>query len=334
MKQYQINCMNFLYNNLIIKKMKKFLLLSGIAVFTSGAFISCNQNNIEEPYNKRAEAEFSSNIIKIEQPKGRAAGEAWEESDSIGIFMLKETSTDIVESKSNIKYVTDQAGKVGKFTAAGEIIYFPDNGEKVRFMSYYPYKNGITDTYNVSVLTQTNQAAIDLLYSFDDQAIYDKTTEDRKVTLNFEHQLSKVNIYVKRGDDLSETYLNNLTVQFAELNTLADFDLMTGDLSITASPETITTKEVSTINDYEKGYVAIILPEDPTADANMIFNINNGDGDSIEDDIFTWIFTNDIEFKQGKEYTFLVTIKRSGIVVDATIKDWVNGGPDKEIDAE
>ena len=314
--------------------MKKFLLLSGLAIFAAGIFISCNQNEVDEPLNNRKEVKFSSNIIKIEQPKTRAAGEEWEISDSIGIFMLKEASTDVVESKSNIKYVTTTAGITGEFSAANEIIYFPNNGDKVRFMSYYPYKSSITNTYNVSVLTQTNQSEIDLLYSFNDQAVYDKTSPDRKVTLEFEHQLSKVNVYVKCGEDLAEAYLDNLIVQFEQLNTLADFNLTTGILSITPSPNTIATKESSTISGYDKGYVAIILPEDPATDASMVFNVKNGDGGSIKDDIFTWTFTNDIEFEQGKEYTFLVTIKRSGIVVEATIKDWEIGGPDKEIDAE
>ena len=314
--------------------MKKFLLFSAIAIFSSVVFISCKKGDDDNSLDAKREVRFSSNIVKLEQPKSRAAGEEWEANDSIGIFMLNETTLEIVEFKSNIKYVTDQAGKTGNFTAAGEVIYFPDNGEKVRFMSYYPYKSDITDTYNVNVLTQTNQAAIDLLYSFDGDAVYDKTSEGKKVKLNFEHQLSKVNIHVKNGDDLPESFLDNLTIQLTKLNTTATFDLTTGLLSATTNPDAIDTKEVLAISEYEKGYVAIILPENPAADASMVFNINNGNGAEIKDDIFTWIFTEDIEFEKGKEYTFLVTIKRSGIVVETSIKDWISGGPDKEIDAE
>ena len=314
--------------------MKKFLLFSAIAIFSSVVFISCKKDDVDNSLNAKREVRFSSSIIKLEQPATRAAGEEWEATDSIGIFMLKETTLDIADFKSNIKYVTDQAGKTGNFTAANEVIYFPDNGEKVRFMSYYPYKNDIANTYDVSVLTQTNQSAIDLLYSFNDQVVYDKTSEGKKVKLNFEHQLSKVNIYVKRGDDLPESFLNKLTIQLAKLNTTATFNLMSGLLSTVADPNVIDTKEVLTIAEYEKGYVAIILPENPAADASMVFNINNGNGTEIKDDIFTWIFTEDIEFEKGQEYTFLVTIRRSGIVVETTIKDWTSGGPDKEIDAE
>ena len=120
--------------------MKKFLLLSTITAIAAG-FISCNQIDDEiKPIESRKEVFFSSNIIKVTPPvKTRMAGTEWAVNDPIGIYMLNETSTDVVEEMANIKYVSKNAGTTGEFEADDVTIFFPDNGNKVRFMSYYPF---------------------------------------------------------------------------------------------------------------------------------------------------------------------------------------------------
>ena len=309
--------------------MKKILLLSAIIV--SGGFISCKQNDIENGTSgQRKEVKFNSNITSINEPKTRMAGQTWHTGDSIGIFMLNETGSELVESKENVKYINDKESTVGAFKPESEIIYFPDNGSEVVFMSYYPYKKDIADNiYKINVLSQNNQSAIDLLHSFDKEEKYDKTTEDKLVTLVFTHQLTKININVKRGDDLPEGYLDDLTVHFEGLKTIADFNLMSGLLSSADNTANISTKAIAAVNEYEASFEAIVLPVNPTG-AKIVFNLNNGDGGS--DDAFSWAFNNEL-FEKSTEYNYNVTIKRTGIVVEATINPWIDGG-ENEIDAE
>ena len=317
--------------------MKKFL-LSAITIIAAGTFVSCNQNvdGIDNTNpNIKMEVNFSTNITKVELPSTRMSGTIWDANDSIGIFMFEKTSTTIVENKENIKYVTASGGKKGSFLPADETIFFPDNGNEVRFMSYYPYTSGIsTFTYNVDVSDQTNQSAIDLLYSFADAAFYNKETPDKKVSLMFNHKLTKIIVNIKPGDGLTNEYIENTVVTFEKFNTKADFNLLTGDLSNPTELKTITSEKMATAaNGYTVSFESIVLPIANPSTAKIVFDLNNGDtGNGINSDLFTWNFNTE-ELQGGFEYVYNVTIKRSGIVVEAEIKEWENGG-DEDIIAE
>ena len=326
-----------MYNSLIIKKMKKFL-LSAITIIATGTFVSCNQNvdglDNSNP-NIKKEVYFTSNITKVELPSTRMSGITWDASDSIGIFMFKKTTTTVVEGKSNIKYTTASGGETGAFLPANEIIFFPDNGDEVRFMSYYPYTSGVSTTYNVDVSDQTNQPAIDLLYCFADTVFYDKTTNsDKKVSLVFNHKLTKININIRPGDGLVNSDIANTVVMFEGFNTKANFDLVTGGLSGLNDVKIITPLKMTTAESgYTVSFESIIIPVDDPSSTRIVFDLKNGDeGQQINSDLFTWKFSTE-ELKSGFEYIYNVTVKRSGIIVDAIIKEWEDGGH-KDIDAE
>ena len=315
--------------------MKK--LLSVFTIMAAGAFVSCDKNEYgidNKTPNIKKEVNFSSNITKIELPLTRIAGTTWEKNDSIGIFMFKETSTEIAESKSNIKYTTANGGEVGTFLPTGEIIFFPDNNEKVRFMSYYPYTSDISSfTYKVDVSDQSKQSAIDLLYCFADTVLYDKiTNSDKKVSLVFNHKLTKININIKPGDGLVGSDLENTVVSFIGFNTKADFNLISGTLSDPTEKNKITPLKITTAEkDYTVSFESIVIPVANPSDAKIVFDLNNG-GDGINSDLFVWKF-NTNELESGFEYIYNVTVKRSGIIVEAIIKEWENGG-EKNIYAE
>ena len=115
--------------------MKKFLLLSTVVVAAAIVFASCNKNELENtPCDSKRAVVFSSNIVKVSLPTTRMEGSNWAKNDSVGIFMLEENSTEVVEDMSNIKYTTQSEGEKGNFTAGDVSIFFPDNGNKVRFM--------------------------------------------------------------------------------------------------------------------------------------------------------------------------------------------------------
>jgi len=307
---------------------KKILLLTAIIV--SGGFISCNKNIEDETSTYKREVKFSSNIVNIVKPATRAAGQTWHTADSIGIYMFDSNVNDVVENRDNVKYINTIDGATGKFNPDSEIIFFPDDGSDVVFMSYYPFNKDITDKiYPVNVAVQTSLPAIDLLYSFDKDKQFNKATENKLVTLVFDHQLTKININVKPGEELPEDYLDNLTVHFEGLNTTADFNLMTGVLSSLGNTADISTLETTPVDGYSVSFEAIVIPADPT-NAKIVFDLNNGD--DSDDDMFSWIF-KDKTFVKGTEYNYNVTIKRSGIVVEATINPWIKGD-ESNIDAE
>ena len=313
--------------------MKKFL-LSVITVIAVGTLVSCNNGDVEnKPTDDRKEVTFWSNIVKETSPAAtRAAGNKWAENDAIGVFMLESSSTDVVENMSNVRYTAKNEGETGNFEPDGTSIYFPDNGNEVRFMSYYPHTTELSgNTYKVNVSEQATQSSIDLLYSFNTTAKYNKGTIDKKVKLTFDHKLTKIRINVKAGDGLEGEDLDNIAVSFENFSTTADFNLITGSLDNYYNIASITPASISPVDGYRLSYEAIVLPIDDPRGATIKFDLNNGD-EEVSSDVFTWNF-DEKELKNGNEYIYNVTVKRSGIVVEAEINNWDEGG-EENIDAE
>ena len=313
--------------------MKKYYLLSVIALTGMGSFISCNnKEDVVIPSGDKVEVSFASNIATVNSVT-KAAGDTWHANDAIGVYMFEKEETNVVEEKANIKYVTETGGSTDtdgvSFEAGETVIYFPDNGEEVRFMAYYPYTGEIVDNvYKVDVSNQTSQEDIDLLYSFNQDGIYSKTTSSNVIPMTFNHKLTKIIVNVKLGTGFDESDFQDLEIHFAGLNTKANFNLIDStlvdysDKNVTIVPKPITTPK----DGYKASYEAIVLPEAAAnvKTAQIVFDLNGGD-------IFTWNFKKELEV--GTKHTYNVTINRTGIIVEATIVDWIDGGEDN-VDAE
>ena len=313
---------------------KKQLLALAVIVSVVVGISSCNNKEFENLPSQRTEVLFSTNI-ETRSPGLRASDNTWGTLDEIGIYMYTAVDTEVVEEVQNIPYFTEAGGETGSFIPQSTVIYFPDNGDKVRFMAYYPYLNSVSannDVFNVDVSDQTSQPDIDLLYSFNTTAEYDKTVSGKKVALVFTHQLTKVYVHVKADEGLTNSEIQNVTTSFLGFNTKANFDLAAGSLSDPSESQPISLKQISTEDTYAASFEAIVLPVTDVSSAQILFDLNNGDeGQSIASDKFTWNF--DQPLLPSTKYTFNVKIKRSGIVVEATITPWINGG-DKEVTAE
>jgi len=301
--------------------MKKYHFLTAAVLLASSAVIvSCDLEGDGDLPSGRTEVKFSSNIITM-GTHTKASGSNWDALDAIGVYMYEENDVNVVENRSNIKYVTESSGTTGSFVATGTVIYFPDNGDKVRFMAYYPYSTSLTgDVYQVNVADQSSQPLIDLLYSFDENAKYDKTTPNKKVPLVFDHQLTKIYVNVKAGEGLTNDDLQGIGVSFLDLNTEADFNLVIGELSNQDVPAEIVTRPLVAKEGYAASFEAIVIPTDGTPNAQIKFDLNKGDADT-KSDVYTWNF--DSALNKSTKYTYNVTVSRSGIVVEATINDWL-----------
>ena len=315
--------------------MKKYFLFSVVAIIaTTLSLTSCSQDDdVKVPADNGA-VKFSSNITSL-NPALRAAGNTWDANDAIGVYMLESASTNIVDNMENIEYFTSASGTEGSFEARNSVIYFPLNGNEVRFMSYYPYKGAVvanSNVYSVDVTDQSSQSKIDLLYSFKTDGSFDKTTTT-PVPLVFEHQLTKVFINVKAGDGLTVNDLQDLKVHFSGLNTEAEFDLLSGTLGSPAGDDVnITPLKISTESGSVASYEAIILPMGSVpSGAKIVFDLDNGDVEN-ESDKFTWEF--DKPLNSSTKYIYNVTINRAGVTVTATILDWTDGGEPSDVTAE
>ena len=309
--------------------MKKIYLLA-MAFIVTGTFIACQQEKIISSHDN-TEVTFSSNIVKT-TPTTKVVGSTWEENDIIGVYMLEEGLNVVVAGVGNIPYDTPIGGETGSFTASDQVIYFPDNGDKVRFMAYYPYRETITSyIYPVNVSDQRVQKNIDLLYSINETPL-DKTTPDKKVPLVFDHQLTKIIVHVKAGEGLDNVDLAKIKIYFTGLNTTADFTLMDGTLSNPGGIANITPVSINPKATYAASFEAIVLPAEEVTGAQILFDLDNGDTEQeIESDLFSWHFTQ--KLLKGTKYTYNAIINRSGIVIETSINDWISK-EEENIEAE
>ncbi len=254
-------------------------------------------------------AQFTSSIGGT--PATRVTGNTWDSKDAIGVFMKQGNGLSNVLA-SNKKYTTEGNGN---FSGDGsEVINYPDTGS-VDFIAYYPYTANLSGTtLPVSVATQTNLSAIDVLYSNNATGL-SKTSGT--ANLNFAHKLAKIELTVKAGNGVAD--VNGLSVTYKNVNTTASLDLATGTLSGVAAPKDVTAK--ITAKAPAQFVEAILLPGDYSA-KTVVFTLASG--------TYTWTLPANTTFDVNKKYTFDITLQTSStgnqvaVTGAGTITDWTN----------
>lgn len=303
--------------------MRKHLILATVAL----ALAACSDNE-NEPADRAdgqpVPVEFRASVGVTET---RAIDQTWSAEDAIGIFMVKAGQSfvpeQISEGTENIRYVVDAAA-AGTFKPGGTTIYYPMDNSEVDFYAYSPQGSVTKEEvatnylYAVNVATQTNQEALDLLYSND---VKGKKKTDKAITLGFKHQLCKVILTVEPGAGVSADEMNGLTVKVNAQNTTADFDLTAGALkAYAANAADITFSKQTDAYIYE----AILLP-DAATDRTFEFDLNNG-----RDVPFIWNMGKALT--AGSKYTYTVKLNRSDAEVSGQIGPW-NVEDDEQVDA-
>lgn len=308
---------------IIQQKMKKYPIMA-IAAFMFAA-CSNSENELTGTDGQRMPVEFTASVGVTET---RAVDQTWSPADAIGIYMIKHGETfspaNISEGADNIRYIVD-AGKTNGFKADGSTIYYPMDDSEVDFYAYYPQGSVTTDgeetphyLYAINVATQTDQEALDLLYSND---VKGKKKTDRIAALNFKHQLCKVILTVEPGEGTDAGDMSGLTVKVNGQKTTATFDLTAGALKADAA-------NAADITLYKQAdayvYEAILLP-DADVSRTFEFDLNNG-----HDAPFTWKMEKALA--AGSKYTYTVKLNRTGVEVTGQIGPW-NTEEGEEVDA-
>ena len=216
----------------------------------------------------------------------------------------------------NKQYTVSENGTVSA-ASANDALYYPTDKSAVDFVAYYPYQSALADnTYKVNVADQTNQPAIDLLYSNNATNVSSGTP-----SLTFTHQLSQIVFNLTKDNTIAS--LNGLTIKFTGMNTKADFTLTDGKLANAGTPADIN----ALVKDNEAAIIAI--PAASLSGVKVEFNLNGT------------TFTADYpeaKLEGGKKYTHKVLLKDSQgkPTVEfgtATITDWTEvAGGDINVD--
>ena len=294
-----------------MKHLKFLFLFIGLAILASCSDTDVNGGLIAD----KNQANFSGKIGELQT---RVTDNSWENGDAIGIYALNAgaelSEAAIFDGKSNVKYSTDAEGN---FTAAAAApINFPNDGD-LDFVAYYPYTSPITDyKYSIDVTTQSDFAAIDLLYS-DNAKQHNKANPN--VDLVFNHMLSKLVLNIKLDDNL--TSLQGLTASIN--NVVVDGNLALADgVVTTGTTRKDITPHVAVASGNETATVsAIVVPGQNLEDATIVFSLGGKD--------YKWIpTTQELESKYKYTYIIKLTLDESGepivvpVKIGATINDW------------
>ncbi len=241
----------------------------------------------------------------------RVSGNSWDANDAIGVFM-KQGAGLASPLAVNKKYTTSGNGN---FAGQGaEIINYPETGA-VDFIAYYPYASTLSGAnLPIDVTTQTNQAAIDVLYS-NNATGQTKTSGTAK--LDFSHKLAKVELTVKGGTGVPN--VNGLQVVYNSINTTATMDLATGTVTGAANAKNVTAK--ATAGTGSQLVEAIVIPGNYAA-KEVVFTLASG--------TFKWTIPANTSFEAGKKYTYDIQLRTGStgnevaVTGAGTITDWTS----------
>lgn len=294
----------------------KHLLL--VAIVLVASITSCMD---DKKYTYESDSLKFNSTVAGQTSMSRAANSAWDVGDAIGVFMKKGTGlSTIVDEAANKKYTT--ATTLGtEFMPADPItqaIFFPKSG-KVDFIAYYPYNEGLNDSYvyKVDVKNQASQEKIDLLYSND---ATDKQSGDQ-VTLGFKHELTKVvfNLIATSAN----VDLTDAVVAIDGMPLTADFDLATGALTVTGDAGVATLKSTVDAASKQKAISEGIVIPTAKAARQFSFTFKNGSATVTH----TWDASNE-PFDKGMKNTYNVQLgAAAGVIVEpgSTIEPWGPG---------
>lgn len=250
--------------------MNRYYALSGILIVIL-LLSSCAEEEKGLPVN--VQVNFIPSI-SYSGPDTRAFDGNWENNDRIGIYMIPHVANpsgpadfSVYTSDANVQYKTSTGGASAPFAAINYGIGYPTGNTEVNFVGYYPYQDNLhlveNNIYKINVATQSPAKDIDLLYHKGTGIPYHETTAGN-VSLEFEHQLSKLIVSIEPASAAVILDLSKATASLTGFPTTASFDLSTGVLSSLSGADVTLTPNKDTAGSSTglAVFTALLVPHD------------------------------------------------------------------------
>ena len=259
-------------------------------------------------------------------------GNTWSENDAIGVY----ASSGVITKEDNKKYITKNGD--GTFEADGNdnVIYFKDN-KKTTFSAYYPYSESLTDgkmDWIMSEVEEKQPCKADVLFASGATASKASPIVNfTDIEHRFKHCMSLVEFKIKPGQGVKYNNYKFNRLELKGIFTSGKFDTRTGSVETIGDRATLTRPFYDVPFESEESFAYIMLPQ------NL---------ESNKMDIEIYLLLNDSEvkyttpitpstngqFEGGKKYTYNITVKNTGIIIeDAHIYPWENGDS-SDLDAD
>lgn len=301
-------------------KTKKTLSSVAIAFAAVLALGSCNQSDDIQADGPRS-IQFTANIGEqmAVASQTRAAGTNWNQDDAIGVFMVKNKETSIASTYAGNKKFTTSIGNLFMPLPGYEIYYPLDENNRVDFIAYYPYTDGLNmdSKIDVSTADQSKQPEFDMLWAKADNSGqgYGKNYGDN-IPLTFNHRLARLTMNIKAAANTALADLDGMVVTIKGMNTATTFAVKDGAIGTATTKTNFTARKTTTpiSGGYLATYDAIIVPA-TYADSDITVEF------SVYGLTFTWNMGG-VEFTSGNDYVYDVLLTLTGVKTMATINQW------------
>ena len=243
----------------------------------------------------------------------RAADNHWDKNDAIGVYMVN--ADGIVDNVSNYRYVTGEGNGSFSPDGAGNTAYFPEGGEAVDVVAYYPQGKVVDNKLSLNLANQSEQPRIDLMSANAEGASISKPT----INLEFKHRLTKL-LFEIEGNVNTEGIEAKISNQYTDIQ----YDILKKELLIADGSEK---KEIVMYWNRDEGtnrfVEAIVLPNEEgnaAEERKLTFKLNEKE--------FNGAIGKDTKFEAGKKYIYKVKFDQTSsgnINVSITgvgIKNW------------
>ena len=142
------------------------------------------------------------------------------------------------------------------------------------------------------------------------------------VAFVFRHALAKVKVTLKKGDGIEESDLSTATVTFTGYTAGSlGYNGMTGS----GSNGDITPKTETPASGGAATYTALVIPQQ--MQGKKFIKVTIGVGGAARDYYYTPTGSTDAYLEAGKQYTYTITVKKTGLeVAVASVPAWGTGG--------
>lgn len=258
----------------------------------------------------------------------RAADDHFDENDAIGVYMVDDGNA-VVSNVSNYRYITVAGGKSTAFAPIDEnnTAYFPENGDAVNVVAYYPQSNVADGKLALNLANQDEQPKIDLMAA----KITGVSKDNPAVSLQFTHRLTKLFFEITtEGDITTDGMYAAIGSQYTDIR----YDVLGDVLHVAEGNE----KQNISMKYWNLGgycfLEAIVLPnemEDGAIERELVFRLANGTECKAKIDATT-------VFEKGKKYKYNVKFTKaddtgnvSATISGAGITNWEDVTDDTQI---
>ena len=212
-------------------------------------------------------------------------------------------------------YKISDAG-TGAMVADGEAntLYWQKSDETKTLAAWHPVSCTVGNSGGSEVSITDQSSGFGTLENILHAPAQDYTySNGGSVAFTFRHALAKVKVALKKGDGIEESDLSNATVRLTGYTAGSlGYDGMTGS---EGSNGEITPK-TETPGGGAATYTALVIPQQ--MQGKKFIKVTIGTGSAARDYYYTPTNSTDARLEAGKQYTYTITVKKTGLEVTVT----------------